>query len=254
MTEAMRAIILSLTAILTLATSALHAQSFDFASVKRYASRSSGAHSAPDVIDLYRPTSITRIQYNHVSLKSIVMAAYGVNKDQVAGPPWLGNEYYDIVANPPPDALWDQVPAMLQNLLTERFHMTVHRGTIARKGFALLVDKGGPKLAAAQPAVHPALDIGSGYFRFRDYSVTELARLLSIFMGRPIVDRTEIQGSYDFTLKAYATDLKVATAVGGNTMTAVTDALRDLGLKLESGMVPAPNVVIDKADRIPTAD
>jgi uncharacterized protein (TIGR03435 family) len=37
-------------------------------------------------------------------------------------------------------------------------------------------------------------------------------------------------------------------------MTAVTDALRDLGLKLESGMVPAPNVVIDKADRIPTAD
>jgi uncharacterized protein (TIGR03435 family) len=84
--------------------------------------------------------------------------------------------------------------------------------------------------------------------------VTELARLLSIFMGRPIVDRTEIQGSYDFTLKAYATDLKVATAVGGNTMTAVTDALRDLGLKLESGMVPAPNVVIDKADRIPTAD
>ena len=243
-------------AVLALAASALAAQSFEFASVQQYAPHSnSQATSAPDVIDFYRPTvSAQIIKYVHVSLKSILMSAYGVGKDQIAGPAWLGSEHYDIAAELPQGVLSDQVPSMLQKLLVERFRMTVRRETKPRKGFTLLADKGGPKLAATQTGSKPNIEQGPGHLRFTDCNTAEFARVLSVFMGRPIVDRTGIKGNYDIPLDAYRADLRMASSVGGAWMKSVTDALRNLGLRLEPGTVPATNIIIDKAERIPTRE
>ena len=82
-----------LPAILALTVASLPAQSFDFVSVKRYLPRSGGAAYATDVIDLYRPDAISRVEYRHMSLKTILMAAYGVGKDQITGPSWLSSEH-----------------------------------------------------------------------------------------------------------------------------------------------------------------
>jgi uncharacterized protein (TIGR03435 family) len=243
-----------LAALLTLTVVSLSAQSFDFVSVKRYLPHSGGAAYATDVIDLYRSDALSRVEYRHMSLKTILMSAYGVGKDQIAGPSWLSTEHYDIVAQLPAGLLSDQIPAMLQNLLIERFRMTVHRQTSRAKGFALLAGKTGPELVATQPGSKPGLYRGSGYLRFTNCTLTELARLLSAFMGRTIVDQTRIQGHYDITLKVYGIELKMAGLVGDTSLASVTDALRDLGLKLESRTVPATNIIIDKADRIPTLD
>ena len=241
-------------AILALAAVSLSAQSFDFVSIKRYLPHSGGDASATEVVDLYRPNNISRVEYRYMSLKTILMAAYGVGKDQIAGPSWLTSEHYDIVAQLPPGLLSDQIPAMLQNLLIERFRMTVHRETVPRKGFALLAGKSGPELIATQPGTKPGVYRGSGYLRFTNCTTAELARLLSAFMGRTIVDQTGIQGNYDITLKVYGIELKMAGLVGDTSLIALEDALRNLGLKLESRTVPATNIVIDKADRIPTLD
>jgi uncharacterized protein (TIGR03435 family) len=253
-TDAVRDVLVRLAGILALTVISLSAQSFDFVSVRQYSLHSGGAAYGTDVIDLYRPDAISRVEYRHMSLKTILMAAYGVGKDQIAGPSWLSSEHYDIVAQLPSGLLPDQIPAMLQSLLIERFRMTVHQETVPRKGFALLAGKTGPELVATQPGSTPGLYRGSGYLRFTNCTVTELARLLSAFMGRTIVDQTGIQGNYDITLKVYEIELKMAGLVGDTSMAAVTDALRDLGLKLESRTVPATNVVIDKADRIPALD
>jgi uncharacterized protein (TIGR03435 family) len=239
---------------LLLAVASLSAQSFDFVSVRQYLPRSTGAAYATDIIDLYRPDAISRVEYHHMSLKTILMAAYGVGKDQIAGPSWLSTEHYDVVAQLPSGLSSDQIPAMLQNLLIERFRMTIHRETVPRKGFALLAGKTGPELVATQPGSKLGLYRGPGYLRFTSCTVTELARLLSAFMGRTVVDQTGIQGNYDITLKVYGIDLKLAGLVGDTSLAAVGDALRDLGLKLEPRTVPATNIVIDKADRIPTED
>lgn len=206
------------------------------------------------MIDLYRPNEISRVEYRRTSLKTILMAAYGVGKDQIAGPSWLSSEHYDIVAQLPPGLLPDQVPAMLRDLLTERFRMTVHRQTTTAKGFVLLADKAGPGLIAARPGSKTALYRGSGYLRFTNCTTAELARLLSAFMGRTIVDQTGIQGNYDITLKVYGIELKMAGLVSDASLISVKDALRAVGLKLESRTVPSTNIVIDKADRIPTLD
>ncbi len=46
---------------------------------------------------------------------------------QVSGPTWMDTERFDIVAKVPRDASKDDVKLMLQNLLTERFKLTLHR-------------------------------------------------------------------------------------------------------------------------------
>ena len=241
-------------AILAVAAASLHAQSFDFVSIKRYLPRSGGDAYGTEVIDLYRPNDISRIEYRHMSLKSILMSAYGVGKDQITGPSWLSSEYYDIVAQLPPGLSRDQIPAMLQDLLLERFRMTVHRQTTQAKGFVLLADKTGPELIATQPGTIPSLYRGSGYLRLTNCTTTDLAHLLSAFMGRTIIDQTGIQGNYDITLKVYGIELKMAGLIGDTYLTAVTDALHNFGLKLESRTVPSTNLIIDQADRIPTQD
>src|SRR4051812_33221743 len=43
-----------------------------------------------------------RIDYSGVSLKMLLVRAYGVRPYQISGPGWLDNERYDIVAKVPP--------------------------------------------------------------------------------------------------------------------------------------------------------
>jgi uncharacterized protein (TIGR03435 family) len=66
---------------------------------------------------------------------------------------------YTIVATMPPDTTKEQFQKMLQNLLAERFHLKFHRETRNFPGYALVVDKGGPKfqeVASTVPANAPA--------------------------------------------------------------------------------------------------
>lgn len=236
-------------AALTLAVSALSAQSFEVASVRK---SSHGETVGVTVLDLQRPIALGRVEYYKVTLKTILMAAYSVGKDQINGPPWISSEYYDIVAKLPEGALSDQVPAMLRNLLAERFHMTIREETIPRKGFALTADKGGPKLNAAKVGGKPGLELGVDHIQFTNCTVAEFAYVLSVIIGRPVADLTEIRGSYDVTLSASRVDLKAAGSAGDRSSGAVPRALRELGLRLESRYVPSPSIVVEKAEKTPT--
>ena len=54
------------------------------------------------------------------------MTAYGVKKHQVSGPPILDSERFDITAKIPEGASKEDVAIMLQNLLADRFKLTLH--------------------------------------------------------------------------------------------------------------------------------
>ena len=104
------------------------------------------------------------VNINSLSLKELLRAAYKVQTFQVSGPDWLGTERFNITAKMPAGATRDQVPAMIQALLADRFGLTLHRSTTEQPVYALLVMKGGPKLkespaddaAATPPAGSPA--------------------------------------------------------------------------------------------------
>jgi uncharacterized protein (TIGR03435 family) len=102
-----------------------------------------------------------RIALHGDPLNVVVMEAYGVKMDQIAGPSWLEMDCFVIDATMPKGATKDQLPSMLQALLVERFKLAAHKESRPRPGYALVVDKNGPKLKASDPNSN-ALGIPAG--------------------------------------------------------------------------------------------
>jgi len=96
-----------------------------------------------------------RVDYANVSLKQVLAKAYDVKSYQITGPSWLDTERYDIVAKVPDGVPKAQIPAMLQALLAERFHMTIHRETKEQSVYAIVVGKDGPKLPKYDESASP---------------------------------------------------------------------------------------------------
>jgi uncharacterized protein (TIGR03435 family) len=87
-----------------------------------------------------------QINYFSMSMKSLLVSAYGVKSYQISGPSWLDTERFDIVAKIPKGATKDDLKLMLQNLLAERFKLTLHHEKKDLPMYALVVGKGGPKM------------------------------------------------------------------------------------------------------------
>jgi uncharacterized protein (TIGR03435 family) len=88
----------------------------------------------------------TRATYTYTQLDQLIAIAYKMRLYQISGPPWLSQERFDIVATIPEGATKDDVPAMLQALLTERFKLVAHHAQEEHKVLGLVVGKSGPKM------------------------------------------------------------------------------------------------------------
>jgi uncharacterized protein (TIGR03435 family) len=93
-----------------------------------------------------------RVDIGYVSLADLIPLAFKVKAHQVAGPDWLkGGQRFDILGKLPEGTNKDQVPEMLQSLLTERFLLKFHRETRELPIYALVVSKSGHKLKESPP-------------------------------------------------------------------------------------------------------
>lgn len=92
-----------------------------------------------------------RIHYPFTTLKALLQNAYDVKDFQISGPDWLATERFDIQATMPPETTKEQFKVMLQNLLAERFKVTVHRETKELPMYSMIVAKNGPKLKESPP-------------------------------------------------------------------------------------------------------
>ena len=226
-----------------------------------------------------------RITYTNISLKTLILKAYNVKNLQVSGPNWLDTERYDIAANVPPGASKEQIPTMLQNLLADRFRLTVHGEKKELPAYALVVGNKGPKLKRPQEepppspssAALPTMTIGKDGFpelppemrRKTEFfvkkngqmrltagkmSMPELADWLTGQLTRSVADRTGLEGDYDVTLY-FTSDGPVPPleAPDHDDFPNVFGALQEqLGLKLESRKVPVDVLVVDSAEKTPT--
>ncbi len=84
-----------------------------------------------------------------MSLKSLIVIAFGMQDWQVTAPDWARTTRVDIRATLPPGVTRAQVPQLLQTLLTERLGLAVHHETQEHQIFALVQSKSGAKLADA---------------------------------------------------------------------------------------------------------
>jgi uncharacterized protein (TIGR03435 family) len=84
-----------------------------------------------------------------LSLGALIVRAYGIREDQLIAPEWVtnGNKYgYSIAATMPAGTSKEQFQMMLQDLLTERFHLALHHQTKKFPGYELVVAPGGPRV------------------------------------------------------------------------------------------------------------
>ena len=184
-----------------------------------------------------------------VTLELAIEWAFKVDAMQLAGrTDWLNTQFYEISAKPEGDAglSYDQLRPLVQQLIEERFHLSYHRETQQRKGYALVIAKGGPKLTASKS------NGGFGYIfkgriRAQNRNAGALASMLAFPLGQPVVDRTGLKGNYDF-------DINFAPMDGTDSpLPSIFTALEEqLGLKLVSQQVPVEIFVIDHVDRVPT--
>ena len=238
---------------------------FEVASVKR-ADQCGGRNS----ID---PGSVA---LRGVPLKGVLMEAFKVKMEQIEGPSWLETDCFDISAKIPAGASRDQLPAMLQALLAERFKLAAHNEDRLRSGYALVVDKGGPKFKEDDPKTtfmgkdaRPGLTFygafGHGALKGVMTMPTLAANLSRQGYGH-VQDATGLTGKYDIDL-TWAPDKAFEPRVVDATASAATPpgadipapepnlftALREsLGLKLERRNVQVQFVVIDHIERVPT--
>ncbi|MEP6716303.1 MAG: TIGR03435 family protein, partial [Terriglobia bacterium] len=85
------------------------------------------------------------------SISMLITQAYDIQRYQLTGPSSIDGDRFDINAKVPEGATKDQFRLMLQNLLADRFKLTVHHDKKEMAAFDLVVAKNGPRLKQAAP-------------------------------------------------------------------------------------------------------
>jgi uncharacterized protein (TIGR03435 family) len=245
-------------------------------------------------------TSPGQISYFQQSLKDLLFMAYHVQFFQLNTPKWMEYTYFDITAKLPAGATKDDIPMMLQDLLAERLKVKIRRDTRAMPGYLLTVGPNGlkPKLSVdvgspagtlpeagkgprfaldrdgfivAPPGVTNMLTFPGqdGVIRLTGARVTMdlLAGYLSRQLQRPVSNRTDLDGAYDFHLVFARVDVTAPSAfeqaeAGSGTEGPVPRAAApapslfkavesQLGLKMLAKNVPTDVLIIEHAERVP---
>ncbi len=191
-----------------------------------------------------------------LSFRSLILIAYSIKDYQLSeGPGWITSEAYDVTGTAAGPATEPELRLMLQALLKDRFQLTVRRDQKELPVYALLVAKNGPKLKPAEEGkAGTQLASGGVGLTFKSTSMSALASFLTNLgpvAGRPILDRTELPGTFDFTL--LISDSQVNALPPDETKRAVrdwpslfTDLQEQLGLKLESQKASTDFLTIDR--------
>lgn len=165
---------------------------------------------------------------DHVTMATLIEEAYGVEASQLSGgPDWLNTDRFDVQGRvdnsapdnlaPGPEKFRTAVQPMLRAGLSESAKLAVHTETRQIPTYALVVADGGSKL---QPAPPDGAAAGPGVVGMRrmmmvqkgsagqvvgldaqGISVSDFASQLSRQLGTVVIDKTNLQGNYNFDLQ-----------------------------------------------------
>jgi uncharacterized protein (TIGR03435 family) len=250
--------------------------SFEAASIKLDRS-GSGRHS----INQDLPGG--RLRAINVSLAGFMRAAYQVPASRIlATPAWFDSEYFDVEAISADDNSGDENRLRLQALLADRFKLVIHHETRQLPVYALVLAKPGrlgpqfhvndgncdsappatsPGFPAGQPGAHLNCGDTSGdanrsgvHYSGRKISMDKFLIALAgpasdRNLDRPVVDRTGLTGTFDFTLEFSPLSNVAGASSGSLTLPSLFTALEEqLGLKLKTETAPVDVIVIDHVE------
>jgi len=174
----------------------------------------------------------------------------------------MSSDLYDINAKPETPAQWEQVLMMIQSLLADRFQLVIRRETKEMPVYAVVVAKNGPKLKAADELAPKVIRIRRGLLTAPQAGTPLLADQLSSFLGRNVIDKTGLTGTYDMKLEWVPDEHQVAMFAGMGVPegfgapapdwhgpSLFTALEEQLGLKLESQKGPVEMFMIERIER-----
>ena len=206
--------------------------------------------------------SSDRFVGRNVTLKRLIAEAWHCQVNEVSGPPWIDRNEYDVEARVPAGTDRQRTALMIRGLLSERFHLREHSESREMRVYELTVGKGGPKIKPVKAGTAESA-LGSGFHFHGD--MRQFADLLSVQFSIPaasdpntpvraggtmipVLDETGLDGIYDFNVDQ-------RPELGTDAFTGWKRILNDqLGLKIESRKADIPVVVVDNAEKIPTAN
>jgi uncharacterized protein (TIGR03435 family) len=193
------------------------------------------------------------------------------------GPDWVRSDSYMIIAKSDRPVSRDVMEgAMLQELLQDRFTLKVHLASKNGPAYALTVAKGGPKLrkstctpsfgANTLPPGKTPCPLETPVRKGTMLTVDRYAKTLSelcimLPMDRPVIDRTGVEGVFDFHIEFAPDDtspffqsrLQALPDTGASDPSggpSIFTALREqLGLKLDPVEAPREFLMIDSIQR-----
>jgi uncharacterized protein (TIGR03435 family) len=186
---------------------------------------------------------------SQTNVMQLLTWAWNVKNYQILeAPEWLSQERFEIQATTAHPSGVDEERLMIQRLLKDRFGLRLHRDNREFPVYALAVGKGGPKMAAATDydELHGrGLNIESGVLVSRSGTMGELVDLLTTNLDRPVVDKTNLAGRYDFTLTWDQASVPANGANWAPIGRELFTPIRDLGLRLDPQKASIEILVID---------
>jgi uncharacterized protein (TIGR03435 family) len=221
--------------------------------------------------------------------RDLIRYAYQVPVSQVTGgPAWLDTDAIELTTTVDHVPAADETPALVRQLLEDRFGLRVHESTIDVPVLALVVARPdgalGPSLQpatgecfdqkawveAGAPPIQPqgertvicgAWDDGIAHERVRGITMDALAQSMrhrfSPSVAVDVVNRTGLDGPFDLSLEYFrpaaaaismTPSMRVPLELAG--FRSLPDVLEDqLGLKLVPSTAPSPAIVIDEMRR-----
>jgi uncharacterized protein (TIGR03435 family) len=231
-----------------------------------------------------------RFVYSDATLITLISFAFDVQDFQViGGPDWIRSSRFDVSAKAAATPSQNQMRLMVRRLLVDRFGVRSHAETrdmplyamVKAKADGRLGDRLTPStidcpaileaqtLSSAQPSGAPPVclwRIGFGpagaLMTLDGAPLPRFARLLQPMLGRLVIDRTGLAGTFNIQLE-FAPEQTAARfalppptradAAPRDGLSLFTALEEQLGLSLESVRGPVPVVVIDSAQQ-PTPD
>ena len=243
-------------------------QTLDAVSIKL----ANGANHGPPGSDGGPGTRYPELFGADATVRSLIYRAYGLidAQQQVSGPASIDSPTYAVDAGVPKGTTVEQFRIMLQKILAERFGLVVHHETKMLSGYDLVIGKNGSKLkesatdpdAPSPPEIAgfpnlPGPGVNTNFgpgpvarMRVRQQPMSVIARMLSgsSASGSTVIDKTGLNGKYDFTLT-----YQIPLEKGETDVPVIFDAVQQqLGLRLVPAKEPFDLIVVDHVEKAPT--
>jgi len=204
-----------------------------------------------------------RVTGENRSLSNLIEKAFDLERFQISGgEKWVREDRYDFDARPPKSAKSsgarpadfglppnDEQRQMLKAMLVDRFQLKYHFETKEGPVYFLTKGKKEVKFADAKNKdvrqwVGSPKGAGLGSspgIAGANASMAVMAVRLAEVLERPVIDKTGIEGSFDFRYEYVSDD------PNQDRIAMIIASVQGLGLKLEAGKAPIQYLVIDSA-------